>query len=139
VDKSVVVIGGGLVGCEVACFLCKHGKKVTIAEQLDSIALDVGIWNRAYEIGRVQKAGVTVINKARAVEITKEGVGVEENGKKKVISAGTVVLAVGASSNRELLETLASGSLEVYAIGDCVVPRKIMHATSQGLQVGLCL
>ena len=50
-----------------------------------------------------------------------------------------MVLAIGMKSDRELLEALASAKVEVYAIGDCVVPRKIAEATSQGFQIGCCL
>lgn len=134
--KTVAVIGGGLVGCEVACFFAARAKEVTIIEQLDNIGLDLGELNQLYEAARVQKAGVRVMTKASAVEITKEGVVVREDGGKKRVAADTVVLAMGAKPNREILEALATGRVEVHAIGDCVVPRKIMQATSQGLYAG---
>ncbi len=70
--------------------------------------------------------------------IKKEGVLVEENGKTMVLAADTVVLAMGARSDRELLEGLEAAKVEVHAIGDCVVPRRIVQATSQGFQVGNC-
>ncbi|MFH0843896.1 MAG: FAD-dependent oxidoreductase [Pseudomonadota bacterium] len=134
--KTVVVIGGGLVGCEAACFLAAQDRKVTIVEQLDNIGMDLGILSGLYEVARVQKAGIIIMTRTPAVEITKEGVAVRENGKTKMVAADTVVLAMGSKPNRGLLEALAAGKIEVHVIGDCVVPRKIMQATSQGLYVG---
>lgn len=86
---------------------------------------------------KLKKTGVTIMTKAPAKEITKKGVVIDENGKSKVVSADMVVLAVGMKPDRELLEALTTGKMEVYAIGDSVAPRKIMQAISQGFQVGI--
>ena len=40
--KKVAVIGGGLVGCEVADFLAEKGHEVTIIEMLPQIGTDIG-------------------------------------------------------------------------------------------------
>ncbi|HUV59687.1 MAG TPA: FAD-dependent oxidoreductase [Desulfatiglandales bacterium] len=140
VGNNVVIVGGGMVGCEVAQFLAERSKKVTIVEQLEDIGLDIEFASRTYKLSKLHKAKVTIMTKAPVKEITKEGPIVYKNGRvKKVVAADTVVLAVGTSSNRELLEELATDKREVYAIGDCVVPRKIAEATSQGFQIGCCL
>jgi len=139
VGNNVVIVGGGMVGCEVADFLAERSKKVTIVEQLEDIALDIEVTDRTHKLSKLRNAGVTMMTKAPVKEITKEGPIVEKNGKSKVIAADTVVLAIGMKSDRELLETLASGKVEVYAIGDCVVPRRIVEATLHGFQIGRSL
>ena len=48
-------------------------------------------------------------------------------------------LVVGARSNRELMDALGNAKVEVYDIGDCVTPRKIAQANSQGFDVGIGL
>jgi hypothetical protein len=55
------------------------------------------------------------------------------------MAADTVVLAVGHRSDRTLLWELETAKVEVHVIGDCVVPRNIMQATSQGFHIGCCL
>jgi NADPH-dependent 2,4-dienoyl-CoA reductase/sulfur reductase-like enzyme len=136
VANNVVIIGGGMVGCDVACFLSSRGKQITIVEQLDGIGLDIGPGLRRFEIERLKKAGVAMMTKARAQIITQEGVVIEESGMSKVLPAETVVIAVGARSDRGLLEALESKKMEVHAIGDCVAPRRIVQAVSQGFHVG---
>lgn len=137
VENNVVVVGGGLVGCEVARFLAEQGKAVTIVEQLEDLGSEIiTVWSRTYELRKLREAGVTIMTKTLVREITKEGVVLDDNGKPKTLPADTVVLAVGARSDRELVEALSTGKMEVYAVGDCVAPRKIVEATSQGFHVG---
>ncbi len=137
--NQVVVVGGGLVGCDVACFIAGQGKNVTLVEQLDNVALDTGSASRKFLIQKLKEKNITVILKAVAKEINKDGVGFVENGQSRVLSADTVVLAVGARSNRELMDALGNARVEVYAIGDCVTPRKIAQANAQGFDVGIRL
>jgi len=137
--NQVVVVGGGLVGCDVACFIAGQGKNVTIVEQLDNVALDTGSATRKFLLQKLMEKKITVILKAVAKEINKDGVAFLEKGQSKVLSADTVVLAVGARSNRELLDALGNARVEVYAIGDCVTPRKIAQANAQGFDVGIRL
>ncbi|MBW2003372.1 MAG: FAD-dependent oxidoreductase [Deltaproteobacteria bacterium] len=120
----------------MACFLAKRGKMVTLVEQFEDLGFDIGVWSKAYELGRLHRAGITIMTKNPVREIIKEGIVVDDNGKSRFVPADTVVLAVGVTSDRELLKELATAKVEVYAIGDCVVPRDIMQATSQGFNVG---
>jgi 2,4-dienoyl-CoA reductase-like NADH-dependent reductase (Old Yellow Enzyme family)/thioredoxin reductase len=139
VDQNVVIIGGGMVGCEVACFLSEKGKTVILIEMLEDVGLDIGPSVRKFEINRLRQTGATIMTKTPAKGITKEGVVVEESGRSKIIPAGTAVLAVGAKSNRELLEALENAKVEVHVVGDNVVPRRIVQATSQGFHIGRSL
>lgn len=139
VRGRVVVIGGGMVGCEVASFLAGQSKKVTLVEQLEDVGLDMGSSNRKLVLQRLREENVAIILGAQVKEITKEGVGIVENGTSGFVAADTVVLATGARSDRELLEALESLKVEVYAIGDCLAPRRIVQANAQGLDVGLRL
>ena len=136
---TVVVIGGGLVGCDAACYIADQGKRVTLVEQLDNVALDTGSSSRKLLIQKLKEKKITVILKAMAEEINKDGVAFVENGQSRVLTADTVVLAVGARSNRELMDALGNARVEVCAIGDCVAPRKIGQANAQGLNIGIRL
>ncbi len=137
--NKVVVIGGGLVGCDVACFIAGQGRSVTIVEQLDNVALGTGSATRKFLTQKLKEKNITVILKAVAQEINKDGVAFVENGQAKVLSADTVVLAVGARSNREFMDALGNAKVEVYAVGDCVAPRRIAQANAQGFEVGMRL
>lgn len=137
--NQVAVIGGGLVGCDVACFIAGQGKTVTLIEQLESVALDTGSATRKFLIQKLREKNITVILGAEARAIREEGVSFLQNGQTQVLAADTVVLAVGARSNRELLDALGNARIEVYAIGDCVAPRKMAQANAQGYNLGIRL
>jgi 2-enoate reductase len=134
VGNSIVVIGGGLVGCETALYLVQKGKKLTIVEILDSIARDINVVNRAHLLRLL--ADVRIQVNTNVLEIMDEGVvTVDKYGKRSTLEADTVVLAVGFKPERGLLDTLRDKVAEVYAIGDCVEPRKVINAIWDGFRI----
>ena len=74
-----------------------------------------------------------ILAETGTLEIADEGaIVVGKDGKRRLLEADTVVLAVGAKSNRNLFEALKDSELEVYAIGDCVELRKVVNAIWEG-------
>ena len=136
VKENVVVIGGGLVGCEVACFLSVRGKKVTVIEQMESVGLDMGSSARRLALQELNENGVRILTKCLVKAINKNGVELDETSEMREIAADTIILAVGATSDREFLKAMESARTEVYAIGDCISPRRIVHAISHGFDLG---
>lgn len=134
--QRVVIIGGGLVGCETAELLAEKGKKVTILEMLDEIGSDVGVSSKQAMIDRLQNAGIEMITRTRAQEITRRGVRAIQNNSPQIFEADMVVLAVGFTPNTGLTQKLTGKVATVYSIGDCVEPRKIVDAISDGARVG---
>ena len=63
VADKVVVIGGGMVGCEVADLLSRRGKEVTLVEQLDDVGLDIGFSTRKSEVEKLRKTDVIIMTK----------------------------------------------------------------------------
>jgi len=134
--EKVVVVGGGEVGSELAWFLAEQGKRVTIVEMLYGVAVDVNMFSRFYLLDKLAELGIEILINTTAKEITDKGVvAVDINGNKQVIEADTVVLAVGYRSNNELGEKLRGEIPEVYTIGDCVKPGKIMEAIHGGSRI----
>ncbi len=133
--KSVVVIGGGLVGCETSLHLAKAGKRLTIVEILDSLARDMPPINALHMLKLIEEAGVTILTETRVLEITDEGLSfIDKTGKKGMLQADSVVLAVGFRPDRELLDSLVGTYKDVKAIGDCVQPRNVMAAIWEGFR-----
>jgi pyruvate/2-oxoglutarate dehydrogenase complex dihydrolipoamide dehydrogenase (E3) component len=73
VADNVVIIGGGMVGCEVASYLSAQGKKSTIVEQLEDIGLDIELRLRKVIAEGLRKTGVTIMTRIMVRGITKEG------------------------------------------------------------------
>ncbi len=136
--ERVVVIGGGLVGCETAEFLVADGKKVTILEMLPRMGADIGVTVRWGFLNLLRRAGVRMETKAQVVEITDKGVKVRREGDKDdFFEADTVVVAVGMKANREVADSLQGKVDELYLVGDCVEPRRITQAIREGFDVGM--
>jgi 2,4-dienoyl-CoA reductase-like NADH-dependent reductase (Old Yellow Enzyme family)/thioredoxin reductase len=140
VGRKVVIIGGGMVGCETAEFLVVTGKKVTIVEMLSEIATGVGSSLKMGLISRLTTGKVTVLTGTKCKEITEKTVIVTgKDGKDIALAADTVVLAVGAQPDIGLFQSLKDFIPEIEYIGDCVQPRRIIDAVGDGYRVGLSI
>ncbi len=133
--ERVVIIGGGMIGCETAEFLAEKGNKVTILEMLDRIGNDITPSYRWVVMLRLKKAGIRMESGAKAEEINSQGVRASRSGCSELFQGDTVVLAAGLKSNDQLFRRLQGKVAEVYSIGDCVEPRRITEAIQSGFAV----
>jgi 2,4-dienoyl-CoA reductase-like NADH-dependent reductase (Old Yellow Enzyme family)/thioredoxin reductase len=134
--KEVVVVGGGLIGCETAEYLANKGKKVTITTRQRNIGTDIGPSNRFGVRERIKKAGVRIVPQAVTQEITANGTRVSLQEGETIIEADTVVLAGGMKPADELAAELENKGIKFRKIGDCVEARRIREAIDEGLHVG---
>lgn len=134
--KRVVIIGGAIQGCELAEFLAKRGRQVTVVESKPMIGEGMVDALLSNLLKWFQKKGVTLISGVKEfVEITDKGLTiVTSDGKKQTIEADTVVTALPLTPNNELLEGLKKKVPEVYAIGDCREPLLIADAIGFSLR-----
>lgn len=137
VGDSVVVLGGGLAGCECAIHLAQEGKQVHLVEMRDTLAPDANIRHRPILMQMIEKY-VTAHTGYQGLQITKEGVLCKTAAGEEVLVPGTsVICAVGQRSNREGIEALRNAAPIVREIGDCVKPGNITAAIYQGYHAGL--
>jgi 2,4-dienoyl-CoA reductase-like NADH-dependent reductase (Old Yellow Enzyme family)/thioredoxin reductase len=142
--RNVVILGGGLVGCETADFLTGAGDNlgadrtdVTILEMLDNVALDMVPDARHLLMQRLHTKGVKVVTSAKVKEILEDGVLFERDGQEESIhNVDSIVLALGASPVDQLSEKIKDKVAEVHVIGDAKQPRKVLEATAEGAEVG---
>jgi 2,4-dienoyl-CoA reductase-like NADH-dependent reductase (Old Yellow Enzyme family)/thioredoxin reductase len=139
VRGSVIIIGGGLVGCETAAFLIEKGQgvtRVTVVEMLERMAEALSAANRPFFLARLKKQGIDMRTRTTVEEITARGVKVNQNGTSGFIEGDAVVLAVGLKAEARLVESFMGKAPEVYSIGDCVKPRMIKEAIEEGFLTG---
>lgn len=140
VRGSVVIIGGGLVGCETAEFLAEKGNgivTVTVVEMLERMAVTISPTYRPFFLARLKKLDIRMETHTTAQGITAKGVKVNRKGIPDFIEADFVVLAVGLKTDPALAERFQSAAAEVFFIGDCVEPRMIKEAIEEGFAVGM--
>jgi 2,4-dienoyl-CoA reductase (NADPH2) len=134
VGKRVVIIGGGIQGCELAEFLTKRGRKVTIVDTAETLGTGMVDVLMGYLFGWFKKKGVTLISGVKHyVEITDKGLTIiNREGKKQTVEADSVIPAMPLKPNLDLVEQLREKVAEVYAVGDCREPLLIADAIGTG-------
>jgi len=131
--KTVVVIGGGLVGVECALHLAKQGKKAAIVELLPDIAGDANFrYARTYR-WELEKERVQVFTGTKCLAVTEDGVEAEgPGGERLAIPADTVVIAVGLRARTEEAESLRDCAPVFIPVGSCVAPGQVQAAIREG-------
>jgi 2,4-dienoyl-CoA reductase (NADPH2) len=120
VGKRVAIIGGGLVGVELAEFLCERGREVCILEEGNTLAVEMALPRRWRVLHGLREHGVALLTGVRVEEITDEGVVyTAKDGARSSAPVDTVILATGAGENRSLAEALEGLGAEVHLLGDC--------------------
>lgn len=131
--QNVVILGGGLVGCETAAFLQEQGKNVTVVEMRDDYATDTTLWHKQGLIQQLTK-GVDIRLNTRAIAISVDGVTVlgKDSDKEEIIPADTVFCAVGLKPRTTVLNEMRYTVPEFYAVGDCLSTGQMFNAVSTG-------
>lgn len=137
VGDSVVVLGGGLAGCECAVHLGMEGKKVELVEMRDTLAPDCNIRHRPILMRKVAEF-TTAHTEYAGQKITSEGVICKDKDGNEVLVPGkTVVCAVGQRSNRADVDALRYCAPFVREIGDCIRPANITKAIYEAYHAAL--
>ena len=130
--KRVVIIGGGLVGCETAIQLRNMGRQVTIVEMRDDYAADAPYFHR-HAIFLQFGADVRVELGTRAVAVRGGALVCEDAfGMEAVFEADTFFCATGMRPRLDVVEALRFSAPQFFSIGDCVRPGKVTQAVSGG-------
>jgi NAD(P)H-nitrite reductase large subunit len=157
-DKNVVVCGGGMVGAETAELLAEQGNSVTVIEQFPYIAYDMELLHRKALVDSLREKGVVLLTERKLMGVAEGHVLVEPSrlapgafrpqsiqfessrgnpptDEKERFLADWVILALGTKPVRGLAESLEQSVDEVYTVGDCEEPRRILEAVYEGLLV----
>ena len=131
VGDTVVVIGGGLVGCEEGVKLANEGHKVTVVEANNVLAPDCGRMHRISLMHEMEVAeNLSTAVSHSCVAITDEGVLTRTpEGEEVLFPADTVIMAAGMSPRTKEVEHLRSYGREFYVVGDAFRARQIGQAT----------
>lgn len=142
--KSVLIVGGGARGTELAEYMAQLGVKVTLAELQASLLPreddEIGTWFRSYF---TKKLGIRVLVNTRVEAIENDKISAKAmlltGGNETVERFATIVLATGRSANVsslnleaagvhfndngiDVMPTLQTTRKHIFAAGDCVNP-----------------
>ena len=140
VGKQVVVIGAGLHGMEVAEFLAKRGRKVTVVEPTDVIGEGMLDFRLGLTMDWLPKAGIEIVTGARDMEATDVGLAyTDADGARQVIPADTILPTAPLKPNDDLYKALDGQVPELFLIGDGKQSGMIVHAVRSGYQTACAL
>ena len=139
VGQKVAVIGGGLVGCEMALDYAEHGKEVTVVEALPKI-LSAGIPSpipngqmipdlfEYYHVNVLESHKMTAVKDGQVI--------LEHDGQETALDVDSVVIAVGFRPVPSMAQELRGCGATVYEIGDEREVSTILHAVWDGYEIG---
>ena len=139
VGDTVVVIGGGQVGCETAVHYAKQGKQVTVLEMRAALAPDAMRTYREELVGQVGDHAAAITG-AKVLAIRDQGVEYSDaEGCMHTVPADTVLLAVGMRPLAKEAETFRSCAPYFRKLGDCVKVSNISKAVRSAYDVAMTL
>lgn len=137
---KVLIVGGGMVGCETADLLGEHGHEVTIVDMLPEIATDVQDSVRYFLLKRLMERKIAIYTNTKVTEFIADGAKAEKDGKDMLFTGfDTIIIAVGAKPVNNLRYELEGKVPELYIIGDALEARKAIDAIEEGASVAIKL
>lgn len=152
IPKSLCIIGGGVIGIEMAHVYQRLGTKVTIVEMLPDILmnLDADITAPIKKLFKKNKVDILLETKVGSIEKTEEGLLVnmtDKEGTAKSVTAEKVLMCVGRKPQTAELgleeigvatergrivvdENYQTNVENLYAIGDCIGGIMLAHVAS---------
>ena len=139
VGHKVTVIGGGLVGTELAIHLASSGREVTVIEMRDRVTPELntgtGISHSnpaTHILIMLEKLGIKTATGYTCTRILPAGVEAVANKTKTLFEADTVIHCVGMRPNNELAESFRGLSNQFFVIGDCRSAGTVKEAGHEG-------
>ncbi len=139
IGKKVVVMGGDIKGAQLAEFLVKRGKQVTIVWEGDLMAFGDGMnLMNVYLLGLwLTEKGAVMIPEVKYEEINDEGLVITTpDGNRQTLEADSIVPVLPLKKNDDLYDAAQGMVPEIYKIGACKDPNElIVHAVAEGAEV----
>ena len=118
-SKNIVVIGGDLVGLELAEFLIERGRNVKVLEPSGSLGPNLSIVRRSRVVHLLRERGADLLTNVVITEIRDKEVIFHHEETEKTLKADQVIIALGTNSNLILSESLNGLDIPITSIGDC--------------------
>lgn len=136
--ERVLIIGGGLVGCECAEFLLQYGNRVDLVDMISEFAPGLNKYPRAVMLKKLQDHGTRFFNETKVLEILRDGI-LGQHGEEQVTLSGysSVVLALGSRPFVPLKEKAERMGREVHVLGDAASVRDAKYAIFEAAKLAL--
>lgn len=135
--KRVAIVGGGLVGLELAEFLVDRGRQVTVLEEGPSLGRELSIVRRWRVLDSLRQHGAELLTQVTVSEIGRKALNYSpREGEAQSLAVDSVVLAIGARPDDRLAKELESVKVPVITAGDGAAIGYIEGALASGFAAG---
>ena len=139
--KSILLVGGGVIGIEFASIFSALGVEVTVVEMLPALlsaGRPVPFMNKDMLLTMMRREGIREITNTSLLEVTDEGaVLVDNHFRTSTVPCDTVVTCTGFKANDQLFKELYGRVEHLYNVGDSQVAADVMTAVWQANEVAL--
>ena len=141
IGRRVVIIGGGLVGIELAEFLVERGRTVTVLESGPTMAAEMAHPRRWRALADLRDHGATLVTGATVDEITDTAVCYRTTGDDRGarVDVDCVVIATGLTADETVADGFRRAGFDPVVIGDCTGVGYIEGAIREGFHAGLAV
>lgn len=140
---NVLVVGGGMVGCEVCEYLMHHKRgamRVTMIEMADEIGAGMVVNNKVPAMKRLEGLGIIMMTGTKLVSVNGGEVTAERGETQETLKGFThIVYACGARPVNALYEELKEDYPEAVVIGDASQPAQALEAVRQAVETAVRL
>lgn len=120
IGERVVIIGGELVGLELAEFLHERGRQVTVVGTEEKFGRGFSVARRSVVLDELTTAGVILKPGASDLRITPNAVCFRNaQSTAEEVAADNVIIALGAHPNTGLYDQLIAAGIDAHMVGDC--------------------
>ncbi len=148
IPKSLLILGGGVIGCEFACLFAELGTKVTIVEMLESIMPNIDRETSGVVAAQMRKMGIEIMNGKPLGDLKADDSGVSGKVGDLTVSADYLLVSIGRKPALDGMNIAASGVKTnergwipvdsscrtnvpgIFAIGDATGSWQLAHAAS---------
>ena len=135
-NKNVLIIGGGLIGVDIATALIPKGNKVTIVKRTTGFGEDMEMIAKKLSLNMMEKSGTVFRDHTYIKKVDGITVYAERNGESiQFEDIDIIVVSTGMRSYNPLEEKL-KGKLPVYVIGDAKEVGNAQDAIREGFEIG---
>lgn len=139
--KKVAIIGGGLVGTELAIHLNHLGHDCTVVEMGQYLCAEAQLSERLHVLRFMEEAGMKAYTDMACVEINDRGICCMDKRECRIkcFDADTIILCTGMKARDMLRDSFAESAYEVKYIGDCVKARIVKDAIHEAFDAAVTI
>jgi 2,4-dienoyl-CoA reductase (NADPH2) len=136
IGKNIVIIGGAIQALQLAAFLIKRGRNVTVVDSAETMGDGLVEFYKLRLFWWLDQKKIPLLSGVKCEEITDKGLTITtREGAKKILAADAIVPALPMVPDTEFIKSLKGTAPEMYQIGDCGNSSLIIDAIGDGSSI----